>query len=152
MNSPQSNPTGATRAAGGGDEIHLLDLLDVVLDSRWLIASVMAIAMVLGVGYALFATPVYQANTLIQVEDSKGDPLGSMMGQAAGLFDIRSPASAEIQILRSRLVVDQAVANLGLDIEVMPRKSENQMTQRMVSVSPRLIWPFKMRSPAALPT
>lgn len=120
MNSPQANTPGATRAAGG-DEINLLELLDVVLDNRWLIASVTALGLVIGAAYALLATPIYQANTLIQVEDSKGDPLGSMLGQASGLFDIRSPASAEMQILKSRLVVDQAVANLGLDIEVAPR-------------------------------
>ncbi|HSV44173.1 MAG TPA: polysaccharide biosynthesis tyrosine autokinase [Ramlibacter sp.] len=124
MNFPQPNPPGPVRphaGTGSGDEISLLDLLDAVLDSRWLIASVMALAVAIGAAYALLAKPIYQASTLIQVEDSKGDLLGSMLGQASGMFDIRSPASAEIQILRSRLVVDQAVANLGLDIEVTPR-------------------------------
>ncbi|MDM0110725.1 polysaccharide biosynthesis tyrosine autokinase [Variovorax sp. J22R133] len=122
MNSPQTNaPAGAARPAGAGDEINLLELLDVVLDSRWLIASVMAVTLMLGATYALFGTPIYQSNILIQVEDSKGDPMGSMLGQASSLFDIRSPASAEMQILRSRLVVDQAVENLRLDVEVKPR-------------------------------
>ena len=32
-----------------GDEINLLELLDVVLDSRWLIASVTAVALSVGV-------------------------------------------------------------------------------------------------------
>jgi len=122
MNQTQAPANNAPANARRGDEINLLELLDVVLDHRWLIAAVTALAILVGAVYALLATPIYQANTLIQVEDSKGDPIGSMLGQsAAGLFDVRSPASAEMQILRSRLVVEQAVANLGLDIEVQPR-------------------------------
>jgi len=121
------NPTlfpagGANHGAARGDEIHLLELLDVLLDHRWLIAAVTALAIALGAAYAVLAPPVFRADTLIQVENSSGDPLGGLLGQAAsGLFDVRSPASAEMQILRSRLVVEQAVDNLGLDVQVRPR-------------------------------
>ncbi|MDM0053459.1 polysaccharide biosynthesis tyrosine autokinase [Variovorax sp. J22R115] len=121
MNPAQPNPPGTQRQAGAGDEINLLELLDVVLDNRWLIASVMVFATLIGLAYALISTPIYQANTMVQVEDSKGDMAGSMLGQASSLFDIRSPASAEMQILRSRLVVGQVVENLHLDVEVTPK-------------------------------
>lgn len=104
-----------------GDEINLLQLLDVVLDSRWLIGAVTAAAIALGVAYALLTTPIYEANTLIQVEESKGGNAGSLLGEAASLFEIRSPASAEMEILRSRLVVGQAVQNLQLDLTVTPK-------------------------------
>ena len=103
------------------DSINLLELLDVVLDQRWLIAAVTAAVLVLGGIYAFLATPIFEANTLIQVEDSKGNPMGSMLGDASNLFDIRSPTTAEIEILRSRLVVGQAVANLQLDLDVRPK-------------------------------
>jgi len=103
------------------DSINLLDLLDVVLDQKNLIAAVMAAVMLIGGGYALMATPVYEANTLIQVEDSKGNPMGALMGEAGSLFDIKSQATAEIEILRSRLVVGQAVSNLQLDLTVTPK-------------------------------
>ena len=103
------------------DSINLLDLLDVVLDQRNLIAGVLAIVLAVGGGYALMATPIYEANTLIQVEDSKGNPMGALMGEAGSLFDIKSPATAEIEILRSRLVVGQAVSNLQLDLVVTPK-------------------------------
>jgi tyrosine-protein kinase Etk/Wzc len=102
------------------DEIHLLDLFDIVLDSRWLIAAVTVLGLAVGVAYALLATPVYRASTMVQVEESKGGA-GTLLGEAASLFDIRSPASAEMQILRSRLVLGQTVENLDLDVEVNPR-------------------------------
>ena len=105
------------------DEINLLELLDVVLDGRWLIAAVTALALLAGGSYALLATPVFEANTLIQVEESKagsGAAAGAL-GEAASLFEIRSPATAEMEILRSRLVVSQAVQNLQLDLSVVPK-------------------------------
>ena len=108
---------------GDDDEINLLELLDVVLDSRWLIASVTALALLLGGSYAFLSTPIYEANTLIQVEESKpgaGAAAGAL-GEAASLFEIRSPATAEMEILRSRLVVGQAVQNLQLDLSIQPK-------------------------------
>lgn len=108
-------------APGDDDEINLLDLLDVVLDQRWLIAAVTVLVLMLGAAYAFIATPIFEANTLIQVEDTKGNPMGGMLGDASNLFDIHSPTTAEIEILRSRLVVGQAVANLQLDHAVTPK-------------------------------
>lgn len=102
------------------ESLNLLDLLDVVLDQKYLIAIVMAIVLAIGGGYAYMATPIYEANTLIQVEDTKGNPLGSMMGEG-NLFDVKSSAAAEIEILKSRLVVGQAVSNLQLDLAVIPK-------------------------------
>ena len=114
---PLQNPSEET------DEINLLELLDVVLDGRWLIAAVTALALLAGGSYALLSTPVFEANTLIQVEESKagsGAAAGAL-GEAASLFEIRSPATAEMEILRSRLVVNQAVQNLRLDLSVVPK-------------------------------
>jgi len=103
------------------DSINLLDLLDVVLDQRWVIATVTAIVLAVGAAYAWMATPIFEANTLIQVEDIKGGAMGGLLGDAGSMFDIKSPASAEMEILRSRLVVGQAVENLKLDLVVTPK-------------------------------
>nr|WP_232229861.1 polysaccharide biosynthesis tyrosine autokinase [Polaromonas glacialis] len=102
------------------DEIDLLGLLDVLLDARWLIAAVTALVLVLGGAYAFLSRPVYQANSLIQVEDSKPGAAGAL-GDAASLFDIKSPATAEIEILRSRLVVAKSVDDLQLYVTATPR-------------------------------
>lgn len=124
MNAPQPNLEPALQPLqDDGDEINLLQLLDVVLDSRWLIAAVTAVTLAIGAAYALLATPIYEANTLIQVEEKGGGRAAatSALGEAASLFEIRSPATAEIEILRSRLVVGQAVQNLQLDLSATPK-------------------------------
>ena len=102
-------------------ETTLSDLMGVVAENRWLIAGVTAVALLLGGAYAALTTPVYEANALIQVEETKENTTttGSALGAAANLFEIRSPASAEMEILRSRLVVGQAVQPIGLQAVVL---------------------------------
>ena len=122
MNSfPQGAAPALQAPQDGEDGINLLELLDVVFDQRWLIAGVTAVVLALGGAYAFMATPIFEANLLIQVEDSKGGGMSGMLGDMGGMFDIKSPAAAEIEILRSRLVVGQAVANLQLDLNVTPK-------------------------------
>lgn len=116
-----SAPLTPQQPNGTDDEIDLLSLLDVLLDAKWLVAGVTAAAVLLGGSYAFLSRPVYQANTLIQVEESKPGA-GSALGEAASLFEIRSPASAEIEILRSRLVVGKAVDDLHLYITARPKR------------------------------
>jgi len=120
MNAPLSPVPAPYIAEAQDDEIDLLSLLDVVLESRWLIASVTAAVLVLGGAYAFLSRPVYEANSLIQVEDSKPGAAGAL-GDAASLFDIKSPATAEIEILRSRLVVGKSVDDLQLHVGAAPR-------------------------------
>jgi tyrosine-protein kinase Etk/Wzc len=123
MNLPATAPVQQPVLPIGDDDasINLLDLLDVVLDQKWVIGAVTAASLLVGGGYALTATPIFEANTLIQIEDVKGNPMGAMMGETGSLFDIKSSTGAEIEILRSRLVVGQAVSNLQLDLSVTPK-------------------------------
>lgn len=100
------------------DGINLLDMLDMLIDQRYLIAIVTFIVLAIGAGYARTLVPIYEANTLIQVEDSSNTSLGSVLG---AMFDAKSSANAEIEILKSRLVVGQAASNLQLDLTVTPK-------------------------------
>lgn len=100
------------------DEIDLMGLLGTLIDHKWLIAGVTGVFMAAGVAYALLATPVYQANALIQVEAKKNDPLGfSNIGSMLGK---ESPSATEIELIKSRRNIGAAVDNLKLDIEVEP--------------------------------
>jgi len=124
MNTPQPDLQPAQQPMQDGDIwTELLALLDVVLDNRWLIAVVTALAIALGVAYASLSTPIYEANSLIQVEESTNpnSAATNALGEASGLFAINSSASAEMEILRSRLVVGQAVRDLQLDLSVTPK-------------------------------
>jgi len=109
-------------AAGGGrdDEINLAEYFDILVDRKWLVAGVTALGLALGVAYALLATPIYQSNLLIQVEDTAPDAKG-FLGDATSLFEVKTPATGEIQILRSRMVLGNAVDATRLYIDAKPR-------------------------------
>ncbi|CAM5344039.1 polysaccharide biosynthesis tyrosine autokinase [Pseudomonas fragi] len=100
------------------DEIDLMGLLGTLIDHKWLIAGVTGVFMAAGVAYALLATPVYQANALIQVEAKKNDMLG--FSDIGSMLGKESPSATEIELIKSRRNIGAAVDNLKLDIEVEP--------------------------------
>lgn len=102
------------------DEFDLVKYLDVLLANRWLIAALALAVVFLGAAYAFLARPIYQADILVQVEDTPGDAK-SLLGDVSSLFDVKTQAAAEIEILRSRMVVGKAVENLQLYIEAKPK-------------------------------
>ena len=119
MTSPNSLPIQEHRE--DDDEVDLLALLGTLIDSKWIIIGITAFFCALGVAYALLATPIYQANALVQVEEKKGgmSALGGM-GEMSEMFGGTSPAITEIELLKSRAVLGKVVENLKLDIMVIP--------------------------------
>lgn len=116
-----SAPAGAVAPLPEDDDnIRLSEYLDILIDYRWLVAGITAVAVAIGVAYALLSTPVYQSNLLIQVEDSAPDAK-NFLGDTANLFDVKTPASGEIQIIRSRMIIGGAVEATRLYINARPR-------------------------------
>lgn len=101
-------------------EINLLALLGTCIDHRWLIASVTATFMLLGVAYALLATPIYQASALIQVESKKSGIPG--LSDVSDMLGQESETVTEIELIKSRAVIGKAVDNLHLDISIAPKR------------------------------
>ena len=121
MNQPLP-PLAQTHASSEQDDdtLDLASYLDFVIDYRWLIASIAMVVTLLGAAYAFMATPVYQANMLVQVEDSARSSK-NILGDLSGMFDLKTAATAEMEILRSRFVVSRAVENTYLYIDVQPK-------------------------------
>ena len=106
-------------AAVENDEIDLGRPLGYLIDGRWWIVTITALFMVLGVAYALLATPVFKANALLQVE--KKDSGAALLGDMADVLGGEQPdAAAEIELLTSRMVLGRTVQELHLDTVVTP--------------------------------
>lgn len=104
-------------------ELDLAEILDILLDNRLLIAVISAVCIAIGVAYALFATPIYESNIMVQIEDSPDSSAAKdLLGNLSAMFDIKSTADAEIQILGSRLVISQSVDALNLYIHAAPHR------------------------------
>lgn len=100
-------------------EIDLMALLGALIDRKSFIAAVTVVFMAIGVFYAVFATPVYQATAMIQVEDGGASVPG--FDDMAGMFESTSAAVTEIELLKSRSVIGEAVDTLKLDITAEPK-------------------------------
>ncbi|KXV16883.1 hypothetical protein CR51_00080 [Caballeronia megalochromosomata] len=79
-------------------------------------------ALAIGSVYLMLARPVYRASAMIQVEDRDPSARASIQSIET-MFDSRGKAAtdAEIELLRSREVVNDAVRTLHLDIQARPR-------------------------------
>ena len=102
------------------DEINLGALLDNLWLDRKLVGLIAAAIFALGTAYAFMAKPIYEANLIVQVEDSPGSTK-SLLGDVGAFFDTKTAATAEIELLRSRMVVANAVDSLSLYVDARPK-------------------------------
>ncbi|MGM0633584.1 MAG: polysaccharide biosynthesis tyrosine autokinase [Pseudomonadota bacterium] len=117
----ESNPpAGQPRPAAqrpDEDEIDLGYLFAVCLDNKWLILGCTALITLIGIAYAWLATPVYQADALLQVESQERN-LGNLEDVMLGQDTVQS--STQSEILRSRMIMSRAAAQAQLDLVVRP--------------------------------
>jgi tyrosine-protein kinase Etk/Wzc len=102
--------------SSNSDEVDLGRLFGELLDHRKLIVSVTAIFAVLAIIYAQFATPIYQADALIQVEQKQGNALINSISQI--LPDSQPESAPEIALLQSRMILGKTVQDLNLQAKV----------------------------------
>lgn len=104
------------RHSDGGDEIDIGRLIGTLVESRWWILGITALFAAAATVYALFATPIYSADALVQIEQDSSSSLVQNINSA--LSNKPPAADAEIQLIQSRLVLGKTVDDLGLDIGV----------------------------------
>lgn len=116
-----SSTTNAAAINYSQDEIDFRRLLGYLIDGRWWIIGITAAFIFFSLTYALLSTPVYNANSLIQVE--KKSVASSLFGSLGGIGEFVggvSDAETEIELLRSRMILGATVDELKLDIVAEP--------------------------------
>ncbi|HFQ7084988.1 TPA: polysaccharide biosynthesis tyrosine autokinase [Raoultella planticola ATCC 33531] len=101
------------------DEIDFGRLIGELVDHRKLIISVTSLFTLLALVYALFATPVYQANALIQVEQKQANAILSNLAQM--LPDSQPQSAPEIALLQSRMILGKTVDDLNLQVRIQKK-------------------------------
>ncbi|WP_148250186.1 polysaccharide biosynthesis tyrosine autokinase [Raoultella terrigena] len=98
------------------DEIDLGRLLGELIDHRKLIISITSLFTLFALVYAIFATPIYQADALIQVEQKQANAILSNLTQM--LPDSQPQSAPEIALLESRMILGKTVDDLNLQTRV----------------------------------
>lgn len=114
-----ANKQNKTQQEQASQEIDLMALLGALIDRKYFITAITAAFMAVGALFAVFSTPVYQATAMIQVEDGGASVPG--FDDMAGMFESTSAAVTEIELLKSRSVIGEAVDTLKLDIIAEPK-------------------------------
>ncbi|HHO0201201.1 TPA: polysaccharide biosynthesis tyrosine autokinase [Klebsiella quasipneumoniae] len=99
------------------DEIDLGRLIGELIDHRKLIISVTALFTMFALAYALFSTPIYQADALIQVEQKQGNAILNNLSQM--LPDSQPQSAPEISLLQSRMILGKTVSDLNLQARII---------------------------------
>lgn len=104
----------------GEEEVNLRHIFDLLASGRWVILSVTAVVLALAAIYLLLAHPSFTADGLVEVEQDQNT--GASLGEISSLL-LGTPVQteAEIQILKSRMVLDQVIDKLNLLVGAKPK-------------------------------
>ena len=102
------------------DEIDLLELFRTLLDGKWIILLFTLLFIAGAIVYAFGATPIYKADTLLQVETKKAGVPG--LEDIAGLSGDDTSVGTELELIKSRKILGEAVTVLKLDIVSAPKR------------------------------
>lgn len=99
------------------DTIDLKELFFSLIAQWKLIALCIILSLVCALLYLRTTPDTYAVDALVQVEDSKGAS-AALLGDLSEMIEQKSPAEAEIEILKSRLVLGEVINYLNLNIRV----------------------------------
>ncbi len=102
------------------DEIDLLDLFRTILNGKWIILLFTLLAILAAFIYAFGKDPIYKADALLQVETKKSGIPG--LEDIAGLGGDDTSVGTELELIKSRKILSQAVEELNLDIIAEPKQ------------------------------
>ncbi len=101
------------------DEDYLVEMLTTIADGKFLIISITLAFLFLGITKAFLDKPIYKLDALLQI-DEKPQAL-VRMESLSELVKSTMPVMAEVELIKSRMVLGEAIKNLDLTIVVEPR-------------------------------
>lgn len=105
-----------TPAKQSCEDIDIGRFIGELIDHRWLVISVTAACLTIAIIYALFSTPIYKADALVQVEQKSAN---SILGDNNKILPDNQPESApEIELIKSRMVLGKTVEDMNLETVV----------------------------------
>lgn len=111
------------------DTIDLKELFFSLIAQWKLIALCTILSLVCALLYLRTTPNIYQVDAMVQVEDKKGAS-AALLGDLSEMVEQKSPAQAEIEILKSRLILGNVIHSLNLDLQIS--STEDSFIQRLL--------------------
>ncbi|WP_338927387.1 polysaccharide biosynthesis tyrosine autokinase (plasmid) [Mycetohabitans endofungorum] len=112
-------------SSGASEGLIPRDLVRVITDNLWAVVGIAAVITALASAYAFFATPLYSADTLVQVEMPKQNELADLVTKQPSQNNSSPngpPTETEMAIVTSRAVLAPVIAQYRLDVLVTPHR------------------------------
>src|SRR5690606_7663046 len=106
-----------SQTANTEDTIDFKELFFSLIAQWKLIALCIILSLICALLYLITTPDTYTVDALVQVEDSKGAS-AALLGDLSSMIEQKSPAQAEIEILKSRLVLGEVINHLNLNIRI----------------------------------
>lgn len=100
------------------DTIDLKELFFSLIAQWKVIALCVILSLICALLYLRVTPNTYSTDALVQVEDSKGAGAAALLGDLSSVVEQKSPAQAEIEILKSRMVLGQVIQDLNLNFQI----------------------------------
>lgn len=112
------------------DTIDLKELFFSLISKWKVITLCILLSIVSAIIYLCTTENVYQTDALVQIKSNKSSPLAGLssdmaaMASLAGLGGMGSSSTqSEIELLKSRAILGQAIKDLNLDIQIQPKEN-----------------------------
>lgn len=111
------------------EETDLFDLLKELARNWKIMIPCVIVAGIVGVFVAMWIRPVYKVDALLQIESKNNKSMG-MTGSLSSLFATTSPAETEIELIKSRHIIGDAVEKMNLLYVATPINKLDRLLHR----------------------
>lgn len=98
-------------------EISIQDIIKIIKKDWKRISIITFSTFVLGFIYLLVSTPIYQVDALLKIESDSGSNF-QLLGEASDIFGKDVSVMAEVELLKSRMILEKVVDSLDLDLNI----------------------------------
>ncbi|AWL30343.1 polysaccharide biosynthesis tyrosine autokinase [Acinetobacter defluvii] len=100
------------------DTIDLKELFFSLIAQWKVIALCIILSLICALLYLRVTPNTYSTDAMVQVEESKGAGAAALLGDLSSVVEQKSPAQAEIEILKSRMVLGTVIQDLNLNLKI----------------------------------
>ncbi len=128
-NEQQTIVVGA-QAQSTNNTITLLEALFILWKKRFTLCLFLAAGALIGLVIGQWIRPQFTSDALLQIDVKGNKAANRAMGEMGAILDVASPADAEIELIKSRLVLNYVVSEEHLNYSATPTSALNRLLHR----------------------
>jgi tyrosine-protein kinase Etk/Wzc len=111
------SPLESSKFRDAEDDLDIIRIFQNIKRHWVLFYVVLILFVVIGGVYSVFATPRYEADALVQVDQQQGSALGALADVSSALELGVNPVDGELDVIKSRATIYPAIDELGAQVE-----------------------------------